>query len=173
MVGAAPGGGGLALELAAFMAAQRVVELLLSAVNERRLRSMGAVEAGGGHYRWIVLLHATFLASLAVEGSRSQPPAWWPWPVGLFVLAQGLRYWAIATLGRRWTTRVWVLPGAPLVRRGPYRWLRHPNYVAVMAEFVAAPLAAGAPVTFLVFAPLNAWLLWRVRIPAEEAALGG
>lgn len=171
MVGAAPGG--LALELAGFMAAQRVLELLLSAANARRLRAMGAVEAGREHYRWIVGLHAAFLLSLATEGAASRPPAAWPWALALFALAQALRYWAIAALGRRWTTRVWVLPGAPLVRRGPYRILRHPNYVAVMAEFVAAPLAAGAYLTLLVFAPLNAWLLWRVRIPAEEAALDG
>jgi len=97
---------------------------------------------------------------------------WLGWPMLALVLAsQGLRWWCIATLGERWNTRVIVVPGLPLVRRGPYRWLAHPNYVAVAVEGVALPLVHTAWVTAVAFTVLNAWLLLAFRIPAEERAL--
>jgi len=99
--------------------------------------------------------------------------ALWPLWLGLFLAAQGLRYWCIATLGFRWNTRILVLPGVPPIRRGPYRLLRHPNYLAVTVEIVCGPLIFGAWATALVAGVADAWLLLAVRIPAEEEALSG
>jgi methyltransferase len=154
--------------------AERAVELLVSSRNARRLRSQGAVEAGRGHYPAMVAFHAALLLACVAEPALLPGP--WPAPAALsagaaVLLAQGLRWWAVATLGGRWTTRVLVLPGAPPVRSGPYRWLRHPNYLAVAVEVLALPLATGAWRTALVATALDAVLL-RVRIRAEERALG-
>ncbi len=154
--------------------AMRGVELAVSARNVRRLRARGAVEHGRGHYPAMVAFHAALLAACALEPWLL--PAPWPWPValaaaGVVLLAQALRWWVIATLGERWSTRVLVLPGAAPIRRGPYRFLRHPNYLAVTAEVVALPLACGAWRTALVAALGNAVILV-VRIRAEERALG-
>jgi methyltransferase len=156
------------------VAAERAVELLVSSRNARRLRRRGAVEAGRGHYPAMVAFHAALLVACAAEPALLPGP--WPAPVALsagaaVLLAQGLRWWAVATLGGRWTTRVLVLPGAPPVRSGPYRWLRHPNYLAVAVEVLCLPLATGAWRTALVATVLDAVLL-RVRIRAEERALG-
>lgn len=156
------------------LAVQRVAELVHSAHNERRLRARGAIEHGAGHFPWIVALHALYPVVLAVEvlalGARPGPA--WPLWLLLWLVAQALRYAAVATLGERWTVRIWVLPDAPLVRRGPYRWLRHPNYVAVILELVAAPMMFGAWRTALVVSVLNLLAL-RARIRQEESALGG
>lgn len=156
------------------LAVQRVAELVHSAHNERRLRARGAIEHGAGHFPWIVALHALYPVLLAAEvlalGARPGPA--WPLWLLLWLVAQALRYAAVATLGERWTVRIWVLPGAPLVRRGPYRWLRHPNYVAVILELVAAPMMFGAWRTAFVVSVLNLLAL-RARIRQEESALGG
>lgn len=154
--------------------AMRGVELLVSARNARRLRARGAVEHGRGHYPAMVALHAGLLAACALEPWRL--PERWPLAVAVpaaaaVVAAQGLRWWVIGTLGERWTTRVLVLPGAPPVRGGPYRWLRHPNYLAVAIEVLALPLACGAWRTAIAAAAAHAALL-AVRIRAEERALG-
>jgi methyltransferase len=154
------------------VASQRLLELGLSRRNERILRARGAVERGQRHYPLIVAMHALWLISTLIEGLLGglSIPGWWPVPLALFLLAQLLRYWAILTLGEYWNTRVLVVPGARLVARGPYRYLRHPNYVAVAVEIATFPLIFGAWVTALVFSALNAVLLY-VRISAEDRAL--
>jgi methyltransferase len=147
--------------------AQRLAELMLAQRNTRRLLAAGAVERGLGHYPLIVALHAAWLGSLPliVPGDR--------WPdaglIGLFLGLQALRLWIIATLGRRWTTRVLIVPGEVPVRRGPYRWCRHPNYAVVAAEIPLLPLAFGAIAHALLFGLANlALLAWRIRV--EDAA---
>ena len=154
------------------VALQRLLELLLSRRNERRTRAKGAVERGAGHYKLIVAVHTSWFVSTFVEGALRGPdfPAFWPVPLALFLLVQPLRYWAIFSLGETWNTRVLVIPGAKLVRRGPYRFLRHPNYVVVVVEVLAFPLIFGAWITALVFSILNAVLLY-VRIKEENRAL--
>jgi methyltransferase len=158
----------------ALLAAERGLELAVSRRNARRALARGAVEAGRGHYPAVVALHLAFLASIAAEAILLPSP--WPAGVALAALlaalaAQALRWWAVATLGERWTTRVVVLPGAAPVTGGPYRWLAHPNYLAVAVEIAAAPLVLGAWRTALSFSAANALVL-AVRIRAEERALG-
>ena len=152
----------------AFVLLQRIVELLFAAANTRRLRALGAVEVDAHGYPWIVTLHAAWLASLFLFVPASTAPSW-P-PLALYAALQLGRIWVIASLGRRWTARVIVLPGAPLVRSGPYRWLRHPNYAVVIAEIAALPLAFGALAIALVFSAANLALIMR-RIRIENAAL--
>ncbi len=156
----------------ALVATQRLLELVLSRRNERRIRARGAVERGRGHYPLMVALHALWIASTLVEGILRglEVPALWPVPLALFLLAQALRYWAVFSLGESWNTRILVVPGAKLVRRGPYKYLDHPNYVVVVVEILAFPLIFGAWVTALVFTALNAALLY-VRIREEDRAL--
>lgn len=164
----------LYLGLLALVALERGVELVVSARNARLARARGGVETGQGHYPVMAVFHGLFLVACAVEVVLLGRP--FPGALGWAALAavlgaQALRYWAIATLGWRWNTRIVVLPGAAPVTAGPYRWVRHPNYVAVIAEMVALPLVHGAWLTALVFSLGNAWLL-RVRVRAEEEALG-
>lgn len=163
---------GLVLFLVA-LAVQRVGELLRSARNERRLAARGAREHAAGHFPLLVLVHALLPVLLVTEvlvlGAR--PGRTWPLWLAVWLAAQALRYAAVRALGERWTVRIWVLPGEPLVRRGPYRFLRHPNYVAVVLELLAAPLMFGAWRTALVVSALDlVALAWRIR--AEERALG-
>ena len=162
------------LALLALVALERGVELVLSARNARTARARGGVESGQGHYPVMAAVHALFLLSCALEVVLLRRP--FPGTLGwaaldAVILAQFLRYWAIASLGWRWNTRIVVVPGEPPVTRGPYRWVRHPNYVAVVIEMAALPLVHGAWLTALVFSLGNLWLL-RVRIRAEERALG-
>jgi methyltransferase len=152
-----------------FVALQRLLELGLSRRSERILRARGAVERGQGHYPLIVAMHALWLLCTLVEGIL-RGPALWPIPLAIFLLVQPLRYWAIFSLGEYWSTRILVVPGAPTVRRGPYRYLRHPNYVVVVVEILTFPLIFGAWITALVFSVLNAALL-STRIREENRAL--
>jgi methyltransferase len=157
--------------LLALVAAERVLELWLSRRNAARAFTRGAIELGREHFVWMRALHVAFLASCAVEPILFERSACLAAPMlGLALCAQALRYWAIATLGERWNVRVIVVPGEPVVTEGPYRWLRHPNYAAVVVELFALPLVHGAWLTALTFSALNAWLL-RVRIRVEERAL--
>lgn len=152
---------------------QRLVELRRSRRNERALRRRGAVEAGASHYPWMVALHTAFLVSAPLEVWLLERPflPWLATPMAiLLAAATALRYWTIRTLGERWTTRVICLPGGDIETSGPYRYLRHPNYAAVMTEIIALPLLHSAWITALVFTVLNALLL-AVRIRVEEAAL--
>jgi methyltransferase len=154
--------------LVGFVVLQRLAELLYASSNTRRLFAEGAVEHGRGHYPLFILLHGAWLASLLIWIPKDQAPL--PWLVVVFFILQGLRVWILLSLGPRWTTRIIVLPDAPLVRRGPYRFLKHPNYLVVTGEIAVLPLAFGAWQIALAFSLLNAALLaWRIR--TEELAL--
>lgn len=162
------------LVLLALLALERGAELLVSARNARRLRARGAIEAGRGHYPPMVAMHALFLIACAVEAAAapSPPPLAVAVPaLAVLALAHALRWWAIATLGERWTTTVVALPAEAPVTAGPYRLVRHPNYLAVVLEIAAVPLAYGAWRTAAAFTLANAVVLW-FRIRAEEGALG-
>ena len=147
--------------------AQRSAELVYARRNEARLRAAGAIEVGAAHYPVIVLMHAAWLAAAWVFGvGRALDPAW----VVAYLGLQGLRFWVLATLGRRWSTRVFVLPGEHLVRRGPYRFVSHPNYAVVAAEMFVLPLALHLPWLAIGFGLLDLGVLaWRIRV--ENRAL--
>jgi methyltransferase len=153
--------------------AERLVEMAVSQRNLAWAYARGGQEHGRGHYPAMVALHVALLVGCVVEVWVFDRP-FLPllgWTMVAVVLAtQALRWWCISTLGRRWNTRIVVIPGMPLVDRGPYRWLRHPNYVAVVVEGIALPLVHTAWITAVTFTVLNAFLL-RVRIRAEEDAL--
>ena len=154
--------------LVAFLVAQRLVELCFAQFNTRRLRADGGVEFGAAHYPLMIALHASWLLGLWLLGHRSVIPFW----LAIFVLLQIGRLWVIASLGRRWTTRVIVLPGSAPVSRGPYRWLKHPNYLIVALEIAVVPLALGLPLFALIFSAANAALLaYRIRIEGEALAM--
>ena len=146
---------------------QRLGELLLAERNTRRLLARGAHEVGRDHYPFVVAVHAGWLVALWLLGPG--PPIHLL-PLALFIALQAARVWVIATLGDRWTTRIIVLPGAPLVRTGPYRWADHPNYLIVICEIAVLPLVFGLPAVALVFSLLNGIVLW-VRIREENKAL--
>jgi methyltransferase len=152
----------------ALVALQRVIELLYASRNAARLREQGGIEFGRGHYPFVVLLHLSWLVAIAA-GTRHDPVVR-PVPLAGFVALQFMRLWVIATLGRFWTTRVITVPGEPLVSRGPYRYVRHPNYVVVFAEIALLPLVFGQVANAILFSCLNlAVLAWRIRV--ENAAL--
>ncbi|MYR39335.1 hypothetical protein GTX14_28690 [Streptomyces sp. SID4944] len=155
------------------VAAERLAELVVARRNTRWSLARGGTEAGSGHYPAMVVLHTVLLAGCLAEvhltGRPFLPVLGWTM-VAVTVAAQLLRWWCITTLGPRWNTRVIVVPGLPRVTGGPYRWLRHPNYVAVAAEGIALPLVHGAWVTAVAFTVLNAALM-AVRIRCEEEAL--
>lgn len=155
------------------LAAQRIGELVHSARNERCLRARGAREHAAGHFPLLVLVHVLFPVLLVGEvlGLGARPGPLWPLWLSVWLAAQALRYAAVRALGERWSVRIWVVPGEPLVRRGPYRFLRHPNYLAVVLELIAAPLAFGAWRTALVVSAIDLVAL-ALRIRAEERALG-
>ena len=163
----------LYLGFLAALAVERAGELLLSRRNAAWAFARGGIETGRRHFRVMAVLHAGFLVACAAEVVLWQrpfvPTLGWPM-LALALSAQGLRYWAIASLGRHWNVRVIVVPGAPAVTRGPYRFVRHPNYLAVVIEGFAVPLVHGAWATAIGFSLLNAALLV-VRIRREEEAL--
>lgn len=148
--------------------AQRLWELWLADRNTKRLLAEGAVEVGAGHYPLFVILHASWLAAIAIVTPwTTVPNLWW---LAFYVVLQFGRLWVIATLGRFWTTRIITLPGAPLETRGPYRFVRHPNYVVASLEILVLPLAFGQVWIALVWSVANALLVaWRIRI--EDRAL--
>ena len=151
-----------------FVTLQRLIELALSQRNTKRLLARGAFEVAPGHYPFIVTLHAIWLVTLWFLGPG--PPVEIV-PLILFAFLQLARVWVIATLGERWTTRIIILPGEPLVTSGPYRWVNHPNYLIVIGEFAVLPLVFGLPMVAILFSVLNGLLLW-VRIRDENRALG-
>ncbi len=150
------------------VAAQRLVELMLAAANTRRLLARGAREVGRAHYPLFVLLHASWLVAIAVTTPLDRQP-YWPL-IGVFIVLQLLRVWVVATLGPYWTTRIITLDEAPIVRGGPFRFVRHPNYCVVVAEIAVLPLAFGNWPVALTWTVLNALLL-RHRIRVEMGAL--
>jgi methyltransferase len=153
---------------------ERIAELVVSTRNARWSFARGGVEFGRGHFPPMVALHTGLLLACLAEvwfGNRPFIP-WLGWPMLVLVLAsQALRWWCIGVLGPRWNTRVIIVKELPLVARGPYRWLKHPNYIAVVVEGFALPLVHTAWITALVFTVLNAVLLLTVRIPVENRAL--
>lgn len=152
---------------------ERLAELVVSKRHAAWAFARGGVEYGRGHYPVMAAVHTALLVSCVVEVVIADRPflPWLGWPMLALVLGtQALRWWCVATLGRQWNTRVIVVPGMPLVTTGPYRWLRHPNYLAVTVEVAALPLVHTAWVTAIVFTVANAALL-SVRIPVEERAL--
>jgi methyltransferase len=157
----------LAATILALVTLQRLGELALARHNTARLRARGAIEIGARHYPLLVLMHTAWLAALWVWGCDQNVGVV---ALSAFIVMQGLRLWVLATLGERWTTRIMVLPGAPLVNSGPYRYLSHPNYAVVAAEIALLPLALHLPWLALVFTILNAAVL-TIRIRAEQRAL--
>jgi methyltransferase len=157
----------LVLGILVFVTVQRLAELVLARRNTARLMAQGAVEAAPGHYPLIVLLHGAWLAGLWYLALGQDVSVGW---LALFAALQALRVWVLVTLGPRWTTRIIIVPGAPLVRKGPYRFLSHPNYAVVAGEMLVLPLVFGLVWYGVVFSLLNAAVL-AVRISAENKAL--
>ena len=151
----------------ALVTLQRLGELVLAERNTRRLLARGAHEVGRSHYPFLVAVHAGWLLALWL---LAPGPPIHILPLLIYVLLQVARIWVIASLGERWTTRIIVLPAAPLVRRGPYKWVDHPNYLIVIAEIAVLPLVFGLPVVAAFFSVLNAIVLW-VRVREENQAL--
>ncbi|BAQ12044.1 isoprenylcysteine carboxyl methyltransferase [Bacillus sp. OxB-1] len=153
---------------------QRLVELAIAKRNEKWMRRQGAFEAGAEHYPVMIMMHAAFFVSLIMEVAMLDRPLspFWHFLLPIFLLAQLMRVWCLSSLGKYWNTKILVVPGADVVRKGPYKWLRHPNYVVVSIEILVLPLLFSAYFTALVYSLLNIWML-SVRIPAEEKALRG
>jgi methyltransferase len=155
------------------IAAERVAELVVSQRHAVAALRRGGVESGAGHFPVMVALHVALIAGCWLEPVLAhrtfQPALAWPM-LALVVAANALRWWCITTLGPRWSARVIVEPGVPLVRSGPYRWFAHPNYVAVVVEGAALPLVGSAWITAVAFTVLNAALL-TVRVRCESRAL--
>jgi methyltransferase len=160
--------------LVLLVALERVNELRIAARNARKAFASGGVEIGQAHYRVMAMMHTAFLFACVGEVvwfSRPFPGALGWVSIIIVLAAQSLRVWVLSALGERWNTRIIVVPNSEPVTRGPYRFLRHPNYVAVIAEIAFLPLVHGAWITALVFSVANAIVLF-VRIRAEEQALG-
>lgn len=160
--------------LIGLVALERLGELVITRRNRDWALARGGVEVGGGHYPWMVLVHTLFLVACPAETWLLDRPFVGPLAAAMLSLvaaSMALRYWVVKTLGRRWTTTVVCIPGLPVVTDGPFRYLRHPNYLAVVVEIASLPLVHGAWLTALVFSVANAAVL-RVRIRVEEEALG-
>ena len=157
----------LTIAILALVTLQRLGELFLSNRNTRRLLARGAHEVAPGHYPLIVAVHVLWLAALWWFAPGRPIDGFW---LAVFVLLQIGRIWVIATLGERWTTRIIILPDAPLVTRGPYRWVNHPNYLVVIGEIAVLPLVWGLWAVALLFSALNAIVL-SIRIREENRAL--
>jgi methyltransferase len=153
--------------LLALVTIERLAELWLARRNTTALLARGAVEVAAGHYPLIVALHAVWLVVLWLWGAGAPVQSGW---LTVFLVLQLARVWVLASLGSRWTTRIIILPGAPLVATGPYRWLTHPNYAVVVAEIAVLPLCLGLPLVALIFSIANAAVL-SLRIASENSAL--
>lgn len=158
-----------AVSVLTFVTLQRGAELVLARRNTHKLLAQGAFEASPGHYPLIVLVHAAWLLGLWMLATGISPN---PVLIGLYALLQLARIWVLATLGERWTTRIIILPGAPLRRAGPYRFVSHPNYCVVAAEILLLPCAFGLFTFAAIFTVLNAAVL-AIRIRAEDRSLRG
>lgn len=158
-----------AIILLSFITAERLAELWWARRNTRGLLARGAIEHAPGHYPLIVALHAVWLGGLWVLGTAQPVNPFW---LAVFALLQAARLWVLVTLGSRWTTRILVVPGETLVRRGPYRFVSHPNYLVVAGEIAVVPLCLGLVWFAAVFSVANAAVL-AVRLRAETSALSG
>lgn len=156
----------------AAVALQRLLELRLAQANLRWALAQGGREFGREHYPLFFVLHSGWMLGWLIEGlARNQLSPIWGFWLAVFLMAQGLRYWAIRSLGKYWNTRIIIVPGGKKVATGPYRYFPHPNYLAVALELLSLPLIFNAWITALVASFLNALLLLFIRIPAEERAL--
>ncbi|KKK37705.1 hypothetical protein WQ57_13025 [Mesobacillus campisalis] len=155
-----------------FIIIQRLTELAIARKNEKWMKSQGGLEFGSGHYPAMVMIHSAFILSTIAEVVilDRELSAFWPLLIVLFVLTQLMRVWALLSLGPFWNTKIIVLPGAKVVKKGPYRFIKHPNYVIVALELIVIPLMFNAYWTAAVFTLLNMIIL-SVRIPEEEKAL--
>ncbi|WP_100010829.1 isoprenylcysteine carboxyl methyltransferase family protein [Lentibacillus sediminis] len=150
---------------------QRLVELVIAKRNEKWMKNQGGIERGSGHYLLFIILHVSFFLSLLVEMLLNSPEITFHYVLfALFLITQAARIWCIQTLGRFWNTKIIIAPNFSLVKEGPYKYMKHPNYVIVGVELFIIPLLFGAPVTAIIF-PILHILLLTVRIPAEEQAL--
>lgn len=148
---------------------QRLLELLIARSNAKWIKKQGGYEVGKDHYPLFILLHSLFFLGIWLEADSL--PHWWIFPFILFITAQLFRIWVIISLGRFWNTRILVLPKRIAPIQGPYRYLRHPNYLVVIIEFLTFPLIYQAYATLIITSLLNAYLLYHIRIPIEEKAL--
>lgn len=155
-----------------FVIAQRLVELVIAKRNEKLMLANGAVEFDWKGYKFIVLIHICFFISLVSEKTflNRELNGFWVIFLILFILAQLLRYFSIASLGMFWNTRIIILKGSPLIKKGPYRFLKHPNYIAVITELAVIPLIFSCYITAIIFTIFNLFILRR-RIKIEEQAL--
>ena len=156
-----------AFYLLTFLTLQRLLELVISRRNTEKLLAKGAEEFGAQHYIYMVLLHGSWLVLLWIFGGQNEVSYFW---LAIFVGLQFGRLWVLMTLKSRWTTRIIVLPNADLVKNGPFRFFRHPNYLVVIGEIAVVPLALGLIWLAAIYTVLNAWMLW-VRIGVENDAL--
>ncbi len=155
-----------------FLILQRVTELFIAKRNETVMKNRGAYEVGSEHYKYIVAVHVFFFISLFIEyhlGIKGISP-FWPILLPLFIGAQIIRIWALTSLGEYWNTKIIILPNARIVSKGPYKYIRHPNYFIVGLEILTIPLLFQCYITAIVFTALNIAVL-SIRIPAEEKAL--
>lgn len=158
--------------LIGFVILQRLIELVMAKRNEKWAKEQGGVEFGAGHYKYIVILHAGFFISLISESLyRSSVNKWWIFFLFIFLLAQLIRAWSLSSLGKHWNTKIIVIPNSEMVRSGPYRFFKHPNYFVVTIELLVLPLIFNAYITAILFSFLNIMFLMFIRIPIEEKAL--
>jgi methyltransferase len=155
-----------------FVVLQRSIELFVARKNEKWMKDQGALEFGSNHYQYMVIMHALFFVFFLVEKItlNRDVSQFWPLLLSVFVFTQIMRFWVISSLGKYWNTKILVLPNVNVVRKGPYRFIKHPNYVVVTLELMVVPLLFDAYVTTILFTILNLLIL-SVRIPAEEKAL--
>jgi methyltransferase len=151
---------------------QRLIELLIARKNEKWMKAQGAMEFGRNHYQYMVCMHIIFFTSLCIEkiALNREISSLWPFLLVFFLLVQGIRIWVITSLGRFWNTKIIVLPNSEVVRKGPYRLIKHPNYLVVSVELIVLPLLFKAYATAILFTLLNMVIL-SIRIPQEEKAL--
>ncbi|MGG1482606.1 isoprenylcysteine carboxylmethyltransferase family protein [Peribacillus castrilensis] len=154
------------------IAIQRLVELYIAKQNEKQLKAGGAIEYGESHYKWMVLMHLSFFIVLIIEVIALERDISGLWPIWLtlFLIAQSGRIWVIRSLGKHWNTKIIVVPDADVVIKGPYKFLKHPNYIIVATEILVISLLFNAYYTAIIFSLLNVWMMM-VRIPLEEKAL--
>lgn len=159
--------------LFAIVVIQRIIELAYARHNERKMKNKGAIEVGKEHYKWIILLHVFFFLSLFGEvwEKGGELGAYWFLFFMLFLFAQLGRFWTLYSLGEYWNTKIIVLPGEKRVTKGPYRFLKHPNYAIVLIELFSLPLIFGAFFTSFLFVVAHIVMIYFIRIPAEEKAL--
>ncbi|ADM38199.1 isoprenylcysteine carboxyl methyltransferase family protein [Bacillus spizizenii ATCC 6633 = JCM 2499] len=158
--------------LIAILIAQRAAEMAVARQNEQKVKKQGAIEFGESHYPYIIIMHILFFLSLIAEVllMNKQPSSWWIGIAAAILIVQAVRYWALCSLGAYWNTKILVVPGAELVKKGPYKWMKHPNYTVVILEILLIPLLYQAYVTMCLFSIVNAVLL-TVRIRTEDKAL--